>query len=193
MFRNIRKTRFGMRDGRRDRRRNVRLLVDGERRRQAASTTLTLDPGSRRALTSLGVSVAPVAPATAGPAGVSFPVTGVGGSLWPFALKINHSGGLALCGWRDHRRADQLHDPAGQEADVDRHGRRRSVAILSLDLKKAKISIRGRSVTVGPVKASLTAAAAGALNGAFGVTAFNEGLVLGTANVKLTLWRQLRD
>ncbi len=57
------------------------------------------------------------------------------------------------------------------------------VSILSLDLSGLTSSVKGRRVTLGGVKASLTAAAAGALNGAFGVTAFTEGLVLGTATV----------
>lgn len=151
------------------------------------STTLTLDPGTAAALQSLGVAVAPVAPATAGPAGVSFPVTGVGGSLWPFALKINHSGGLALSAGATTVALTNYTIELGKKPRLIATVGGARVAILSLDLKKAKIGIRGKSVTVGPVKASLTAAAAGALNGAFGVTAFTEGLVLGTANVKLTL------
>jgi hypothetical protein len=38
------------------------------------------------------------------------------------------------------------------------------------------------------VTASLTSAAAGALNNAFGVTAFTEGLVLGKATVRYKLF-----
>ena len=150
------------------------------------STTLALDPGAAGALQSLGVSVTPVAPATAGPAGVSFPITGFGGSVWPLALKINHSGGLALsAGATTVALTDYtivLSRTPNLVATVNGGPR---VSILSLSLRGAHVGFGGGGLKIGPVKASLTQTAADALNGAFGVTAFTKGLVLGNATVKI--------
>jgi hypothetical protein len=149
-------------------------------------TTLALDPGAGAALTSLGVSVAPVAPATAGADGIAFPISGVGGSLFPPALKVNHKGGLALsAGSTTVSLTDytiQIDRSPDLVATVNGGPR---VSILKLDLSRARIGFGGGGLTVGPVKASLTEAAAGALNGAFGVTAFTKGLVLGNATISV--------
>jgi hypothetical protein len=149
-------------------------------------TTLALDPGAGAALTSLGVSVAPVAPATAGADGIAFPISGVGGSIFPPALKVNHKGGLALsAGATTVSLTDytiQIDRSPDLVATVNGGPR---VSILKLDLSRARIGFGGGGLTVGPVKASLTEAAAGALNGAFGVTAFTKGLVLGNATISV--------
>jgi hypothetical protein len=63
------------------------------------------------------------------------------------------------------------------------------VSILNLDLSKAKVAIKGRSVKVANVKATLTKAAAGALNQAFSTTAFKKGLDIGTATVRTRIAR----
>jgi hypothetical protein len=57
------------------------------------------------------------------------------------------------------------------------------VSILGLDLSQLTASVQGRRITLGAVKASLTATAAGALNSAFSTSAFTQSLVLGTATV----------
>ncbi len=149
-------------------------------------TTLALDPGAAGALTSLGVSVAPVAPATAGADGVSFPITGVGGSLFPPALKVKHSGGLSLSAGPTTVNLTNYTIMIDRSPDLVAtvNGGPR-VSILKLDLSKARLGIGGGGLTLGPVKASLTQSAASALNGAFGVSAFTKGLVLGNATVKI--------
>jgi hypothetical protein len=149
------------------------------------STTLALDPAAAAALTSLGVSVAPVAPATAGPKGVAFPVSGFGGNLFKPSLTISHRGGLALSAGATTVSLTDYKIVIDRSPDLVAtvNGGQR-VSILKLDFSRARIGLRG-GLTLGPVKASLTADAAGALNGAFGVTAFTEGLVLGNATVKL--------
>ena len=55
--------------------------------------------------------------------------------------------------------------------------------LATLDLSAPRSPISGRTVTVGPVTAKLTKAAADGLNQAFGTTAFAEGLTIGTATV----------
>jgi hypothetical protein len=147
-------------------------------------TTLELDPGAGAALQSLGVSVAPVAPATAGADGISFPISGLGGSLFPLTLKINHSGGLALSAGSTTVSLTDYTIVLGRSPNLVAtvNGGPR-VSILSLDLSRTRLGFSRSGLTLGPVKASLTEAAAGALNGAFGVTAFTKGLVLGNATI----------
>jgi hypothetical protein len=163
------------------------LLMSGMARPAAAkgSTTLALDPGAASALTSLGVSVAPVSPASAGPNGVAFPITGFSGRIWPPALKIKHSGGLALSAGPTTVQLTDYTIVVDRSPDLVAtvNGGPR-VSILKLDFSKARLGFSG-GLTLGPVKASLTAAAADALNGAFGVSAFTKGLVLGNATVRL--------
>jgi hypothetical protein len=63
---------------------------------QTRSTTLALDPGTAQALTSLGVSVAPLAPASAGASGMAFPITGGVVAAKTLVGQIRHSGGREL-------------------------------------------------------------------------------------------------
>ncbi len=70
----------------------VRLRVRPEQVEllRRGSTTLSLDPGAASALQSLGVSASPIAPATAGPGGLSFPVTGGKVNAKTYAGSIFH-------------------------------------------------------------------------------------------------------
>jgi hypothetical protein len=168
-------------------------------------TTLALDPGTAGALTSLGISVAPVAPATAGAKGVSFPITGAAplprhhrwhhhwwghkrghGPVLP--TTISHSGGLALSSATTTVTLTDytivLGDAPNIVATVNGGPR---VSILSLDLSQAEIKARWHKIVVKNVKAALTAEAAGALNAAFGTDKLAAGLPVGTAKVKLRL------
>jgi hypothetical protein len=146
-------------------------------------TTLALAPGTADALASLGVSVSPLKPARAGEAGIAFPITTGHADAKTLAGAIRHSGGLRLAKGDtvvDLRRFTiRLDDAPDLTAAI---GSSR-VSILDLDLSDAKIGASKRRVTVSGVKATLTKAAADALNSAFGTTAFTEGLEIGTANV----------
>ena len=65
------------------------------------------------------------------------------------------------------------------------------VPVLDLDFSSARISYDRGGLAVGPVSGSLTAVAAGALDGAFGLPAGTvpAGLKLGDATVRYTrLW-----
>ena len=64
------------------------------------ATTLALDSGAANALQSLNISAALVDPATAGSAGLAFPITGGKLSAETFAGRIAHSGGIASRGTR---------------------------------------------------------------------------------------------
>lgn len=147
------------------------------------ATTLALDAGAGAALASLNITAAPVDPAQATGAGLEFPITGGKLDAKTFAGTVKHSGGIRLS------RGDTVVDLTSFTINVDSDpdltalvgGAR--VSILNLDLSQLSASVQGRQITLSGVKASLTAAAAGALNTAFSTTAFTEGLVLGTATV----------
>lgn len=158
---------------------NLKLKATG-------GTTVKLDSKTAAALTGLGVSVAPVAPATAGSKGVTFPVTGGTVNSKTLAGNVKHSGGLRFSS------ATTAVDLTNFTINIDKKpdlvatvgGAR--VSILSLDLSKLKVSAKGKNIKLSGVKASLTKAAADALNATFATTAFKKGLVLGTATVSVT-------
>ncbi len=57
---------------------------------KGGNTTLALDPGAASALESLGVTAAPVGPATASAAGLAFPITGGRLNAKTFAGSVTH-------------------------------------------------------------------------------------------------------
>lgn len=151
---------------------------------EGGSTSLTLDPGTAQALTGLGVAVAPAAGATANADGsIAFPISGGRLSTRTFAGQVAHSGGLTFTAGakavtlKDFR--IDIDSTPSLSADVG--GQR--VEIVALDLADLQATLTGRRVVLAGAKASLTEAAATALNGAFGTTALKAGLPLGVATV----------
>lgn len=149
------------------------------------STALQLDPGTAGALESLGVTPGVVEPASVGSDGLNFPITGGKLNAKTFAGKIRHSGGISLTAGSTTVELTGFIINVDAQPDLTAvvNGGDR-VSILSLDLTDLDASVRGRRITLGGVKASLSAGAAAALNQAFGVSAFTEGLAVGTATVK---------
>ena len=152
------------------------------------ATTLALDPAAVAALTGLGVTPAPIAPARALPSGeLAFPIE----NSFRNALRtgvIRHSGGISLTAGGTTVKLERfIIDPA-RGVLTARVGSAR-VAILSLDFSRARIRFDGRGLRIGPVGGSLTEAAAGALNAAFGLApgTVPAGLKLGDATVRYWL------
>lgn len=148
---------------------------------QQAATRVTLDPGTAKTLTSLGVAVAPDAPAVAGST-IQFPITNTDGKI-ALTAPITHSGGLTFtAGGKTLSVGDFTIDVAAGllYAEKTPVGR---LPLFKLDLGAAKTTTPGVQVRVTGVKLALTAGAAGALNATFGVTAFAENLTIGTADV----------
>jgi hypothetical protein len=152
------------------------------------ATTLALAPAAGDALTGLGVTLAPIAPARALPSGeLAFPIT----NSLRNALRtgvIRHSGGISLtAGSTTVNLEDFVIDPVRRVLTA-RVGDAR-LPILSLDFSQARIRFNGRRLTVGPVGGSLTAGAAGALDAAFGLApgTVPAGLKLGDATVRYRL------
>lgn len=155
----------------------VRLAASG-------STDLTLDPGTAQALTGLGVTAAPIGPAEALPSGaLSFPITGGMADTASFAGQVRHSGGISLTAGSTTVELTEFTINVDAEPDLTAMVGGQRVSILNLDLSSLEASVKGRKITLGNVKTNLTKAAADALNAAFGVSAFTEGLTLGTAKV----------
>jgi hypothetical protein len=153
------------------------------------ATTLTLDPGAASALTGLGVTPAPIAPANATASGqLAFPIT----NSFRHALRtgaIRHSGGISLtAGATTVALEDFVIEPLRNRLTA-RVGTAR-VPILSLDLSRARLSLGFGTLKLGPVGGRLTDVAAGALNQAFGLApgTIPAGLKLGDATVNYRIF-----
>jgi Htaa len=152
-------------------------------------TSLALDPGAAALLTGAGIAPAPVDPATAKADGsLAFPITGGRVDDETLGGKIKHSGGIRLSSSSATvELTDFVINTKKSELTATVGGSR--VAILALDLENAKVKVNGKrgTVKVSGVDATLTKAAADALNAAFSTTAFSEGAKLGVATVKAKL------
>jgi hypothetical protein len=160
----------------------------GAHGRTYGATTLTLDPGAVSALTSLGVTPAPIEPARAKRNGdLAFPITNRLTNVFRTGV-IKHSGGISLtAGSTTVELKDFWIDPFQRQLTADVGGSR--VPILALDFRRAHVSGGFGGLTLGPVGGSLTDVAAGALDGAFGLPAGTvpPGLKLGDATVRYRL------
>ena len=148
------------------------------------ATTLALSEGAAKALTDLQIVAGPIGSARAGDAGIAFPVTNGRLNAKTYAGIVRHTGGLRL------QRGDTVVDLYNFAIEIDGTPELTAVvggsriAIADLDLSGAKIAATKRTLSVGNVVVALNETAAGALNGAFGTTAFTTGLVLGTASLE---------
>jgi hypothetical protein len=155
--------------------------------RTFGATSLVLDQGAADALNSLGVTPGLVGPAFASGGAFNFPITN---SVVSALRKgsIAHAGGISLT--KDAttvKLTDFWINLKSRDLSAVVNGGAR-LAILSLDLSQAKVGLSHGVLTLGPVTASLTKTAADALNQAFGVQAFTEGLTLGQATVRYRLF-----
>ena len=148
------------------------------------------DPGAAGALTSLGVTVAPTKPASAGKPGISFPITlGVVDST-TLAGQIRHAGGLVFTKGATKvyltRYFIDIDDTPSLSGlvGVGKVGTTRA-DLFSLDLTNLKVEASRRQISLSGVTLKLTAGAAGALNTAFGTEAFTDGLVIGLSLIHI--------
>lgn len=125
-----------------------------------------------------------IKPATASGATFSFPITSGKLDRTTLAGKIRHRGGLTFT------RGDVSVGVKSFVVDTARAvltarvvGTKSRIALLRLDLSGAQASISDEEATITGVGATLTAEAAQALNSAFGITLFTDGLPIGTAAV----------
>ena len=151
-------------------------------------TQLALDAGLGAALTSLGITPAPVGTAVAAGNGrLSFPVSAGGLAMENFAGTLEHSGGISLTkGATKVELTDFTIDTTKTAPELTALIGGNRVAILTLDLSAANTDNTG-AATVDNVVAKLTPGAATALNTAFGTTALKGGITFGTAYVTAPL------
>jgi hypothetical protein len=149
-------------------------------------TTLALDSGTAKVLEDNKVEVAPVEPAAAGDDGIAFPITGGEVDSADLAGTIEHSGGLTFsAAGTDVEVTDFVVDTvAGTLTATTADGAQ--LPLLELDASKIKQSTEGDVIVASGVVGSLSQEAADALNEAFGVDLFEQGLTVGDITVRAT-------
>jgi hypothetical protein len=148
------------------------------------TTTLAFNGTTQGVLGQLGVAVAPIAPATAGTSGVSFPVTGGTLDAEDLAGTVEHSGGIALTS--GPTRVD-LTSPTVTFSDTPQLGATYSGAPIAIaDVTVAgspQIDATDRTISANLSAVRLTTTAAVALNSFFRTTVFTAGTDIGTATL----------
>lgn len=156
------------------------------------STTVQLSADLVNALGTLGVTPGVSEPGTLTDDGVAtFPIVSGALDLETSIGEISHSGGLTLTNADQtavvdlfdfviDNTGDQLVMTGLAGLNDDLAGR---FPLFTLDFSTAQVDISDTDLTVTGVVLGLTAEGAAALNAAFGVTAFTEGINIGTADV----------
>jgi hypothetical protein len=143
------------------------------------TTTLALDATTAQALTAAGITVQAAKPATLTDGKVAFRVTNGWADPKGHTADVKHVGGITLVKGTTtvtlrNPRLRIAKDASTLTAQV---GEQR-VEVAKLDTSAATVAVARRSFSFTGVKATLTKAAADALNAAFG-TALAEGAPLG--------------
>jgi len=156
------------------------LMLNGE------ETVLALDADTAGVLEENQVTVAPVAPATAGDAGIAFPITGGEVDSESLAGTIDHSGGLKFsAGGTEVELTDFVIDTeAGTLTATLPDGTQ--LTTLDVDLSGLERSDEGGAIVLTGIATTLTGDAATALNDAFSVELFEGGLPIGEVTVRAT-------
>jgi len=158
------------------------------------STSVKLDAGTAKALGDLGVAVAPTGSGTfdAKTSTVGFPITGGFAAIhsdhnykpgYIAGVVIHQGSGLKFSkGDTALEVSDFVVDP-GNSILTATAGGKSGIPLLALDGTNVKVSKDGSDVVLDGTVAKLTGPGAAALNATFGVTAFTEGLSLGTVHL----------
>ncbi len=158
------------------------------------STSVKLDAGTAKALSGLGVAVAPTGSGTfdSATSTVSFPITGgfvaIHSDLnykpgYIAGVVLHQASGLKFSkGDTSIEVSDFVVDP-GNSTLTATAGGKSGIPLLALDGTNVKVSKAGSDVVLDGTVAKLTGPGAAALNATFGVTAFTEGLPLGTVRL----------
>jgi hypothetical protein len=154
------------------------LMLTGE------ETILALDSGTAKVLEDNEVTVEPVDPATAGGDGIAFPITGGEVEAETLLGTIDHSGGLEFsAGGTEVELTDFVVDTAaGTLTATTADGAQ--LPTLDLDLGGLEQTTEGDVIVASGITATLSGDAAQALNDAFGVNVFEEGLRIGDVTVR---------
>ena len=158
-------------------------------------TTVSLDPSTLAALTSLGVKPAPYGTATLSGTNITFPITGgyaeihSDKSFQPGYVigSIEHDGsGLTLSkGSTVVTLKNFVIDP-GNSMLYGTVGSKPDIPLAFLDGSDLQVTVDGSTVHLDGTKVELTPTAASALDQAFDTTAVEAGLELGVAHIAAT-------
>jgi hypothetical protein len=163
-------------------------------RLSGVATSVALDAGTAKALTGLGVTLAPYGTATFDNATstVAFPITGGFAAIHSdasykpgyIAGSIIHQGsGLTLtAGGKTVTLSDFVVDPGDSVLTGTVNGKP-GIPLLLLDGSAVTVSMSGSNVVLDGTVAKLTQTAATALDQAFGTTALTAGITLGTVHL----------
>ena len=110
------------------------------KQQRGGATTLALDQGTAAALDSAGISVKPIRPASAGAAGIAFPITGARLATDPVGGWIAHSGGLKFRSDDAKLRLTDFVIQLDDAPDLTARAGGQRVSILDLDLSQAQIA-----------------------------------------------------
>jgi hypothetical protein len=149
------------------------------------ATTLELDLLTIGVMADNQVELGAVRPAVAVSNRARFPITGGSVTQNTVVGTIDHAGGLVL------RKGDRVVTVAGLVADtrsgqlLARIGARR-LPLANLDVALERRVQRGETIIVTDIPATLTVAAADALNRGLGSSVFVANLPLGTATIRAT-------
>lgn len=148
------------------------------------STVLTPGPEVSAVLSAFGVTLAPTGKATTTANGFGFPITGGKVNARTLAGTIQHAGSgiVASSGGASLSATDFAIVIDATPALSALIGGSR-VEFLALDLSSVQISTTSVGLVAANIAATLTDAAALALNQAFGTTLFSSGLRLGTVSI----------
>ena len=157
-----------------------------------SATKVDLDTSTAAVLQQNGVSVAPVAPATAamanGTVEVSFPITTGYAAIYPqndlpfVRGLISHSGGVTFsAGSKSLTATDFVINPGTSVLTATVGGK--GVPLFDLDGSKVQITQDSAGVHLDGTVAKLSSVAADALNSTFGVSLFKQGIPVGVAHI----------
>jgi hypothetical protein len=156
------------------------LALNGE------ETVLALDSKTAKVLEQNDVSVAPIDPASAGNAGISFPITGGEVDSESLAGTIDHSGGLTFsAGGTDVELTDFVIDTAVGTLTASLPDGTELVT-LDVDLTGLERTDESGAIVLTGIVTTLSEDAAAALNDAFSVKLFEGGLAIGDVTVTAT-------
>jgi hypothetical protein len=149
-------------------------------------TYLVLDPATATVLTDNEVTVSPIAPAEAAQDGIAFPI--IGEQVDAATLKegtVTHTGGLTFASGDTKVQVKDFSVNLATGVLTAMLPEGASLPLLDLDLTGAEVTDTDVGKDVKGVKGALTADAATALNNAFGVEFFTEGLAIGTLDLTM--------
>ncbi len=151
------------------------------------SASVVLNPVTAQSLKAAGITITPIAPATAKTGVLVFPVSGGHMVVTTLSGTVEEKGGVTLSHeGRSIQLSDFTVDTTTKQITSSVGGQ--SVPIFDMDLASIKrASGPNGTALASNISLTLTAEAADALNGSLGVTFLKEGLPFGIATLTIAI------